>query len=111
MELDAVPPRCRSVLGLMLDGVGGFTGSPVYLMSSFLSPSIKSVRRADAGEYRCRLSVSNKVIESNPIIVEVEGECPSRSDAALPDPVFQSCVFQRVRLFHYRSANFHQRAE
>ncbi|KAI4871481.1 hypothetical protein NFI96_003375 [Prochilodus magdalenae] len=35
--------------------------------------SIKSVRRVDAGEYRCRLSVSNKLIESNPIIVEVEG--------------------------------------
>lgn len=35
--------------------------------------SIKSVQRTDAGEYRCRLSVSNKVIESNPIIVEVEG--------------------------------------
>uniref|UniRef100_A0A8B9HCP0 receptor protein-tyrosine kinase n=1 Tax=Astyanax mexicanus TaxID=7994 RepID=A0A8B9HCP0_ASTMX len=35
--------------------------------------SIRSVQRTDAGEYRCRLSVSNKVIESNPIIVEVEG--------------------------------------
>ncbi|XP_072533606.1 tyrosine-protein kinase Mer isoform X2 [Salminus brasiliensis] len=35
--------------------------------------SIRSVQRTDAGEYRCRLSVSNKLIESNPIIVEVEG--------------------------------------
>lgn len=35
--------------------------------------SIKNVQRKDAGEYHCRLSVSNKVIESNPIIVEVEG--------------------------------------
>ncbi|XP_076830010.1 tyrosine-protein kinase Mer [Brachyhypopomus gauderio] len=35
--------------------------------------SIKNIQRTDAGEYRCRLSVSNKVIESNPIIVEVEG--------------------------------------
>uniref|UniRef100_A0A8C2IMI7 receptor protein-tyrosine kinase n=1 Tax=Cyprinus carpio TaxID=7962 RepID=A0A8C2IMI7_CYPCA len=34
---------------------------------------IKSVQRADAGEYHCRLSVSNKIIESNPIIIEVEG--------------------------------------
>uniref|UniRef100_A0A8C2GJE9 receptor protein-tyrosine kinase n=1 Tax=Cyprinus carpio TaxID=7962 RepID=A0A8C2GJE9_CYPCA len=40
------------------------------LTSSF---SIKSVQRADAGEYHCRLSVSNKIIESNPIIIEVEG--------------------------------------
>uniref|UniRef100_A0A9J8C3E8 receptor protein-tyrosine kinase n=1 Tax=Cyprinus carpio carpio TaxID=630221 RepID=A0A9J8C3E8_CYPCA len=37
------------------------------------SVSIKSVQRADAGEYHCRLSVSNKIIESNPIIIEVEG--------------------------------------
>ncbi|KAG7462710.1 hypothetical protein MATL_G00187710 [Megalops atlanticus] len=35
--------------------------------------SINSVRRADAGEYRCRLSVSNTVIESEPIRVQVEG--------------------------------------
>lgn len=41
------------------------------LTSSF---SIKSVQRADAGEYHCRLSVSNKIIESNPIIIEVEGK-------------------------------------
>uniref|UniRef100_A0A8C1QHH1 C-mer proto-oncogene tyrosine kinase a n=1 Tax=Cyprinus carpio TaxID=7962 RepID=A0A8C1QHH1_CYPCA len=35
--------------------------------------SIKSVKRADAGEYHCRLSVSNKIIESDSIILEVEG--------------------------------------
>ncbi|XP_066534561.1 tyrosine-protein kinase Mer [Hoplias malabaricus] len=35
--------------------------------------SIKKVKRSDAGKYCCRLSVSNKVIESNPIIIEVEG--------------------------------------
>ncbi|XP_017558145.1 tyrosine-protein kinase Mer [Pygocentrus nattereri] len=42
----------------------------VTLLSSI---SIKNVQRADAGEYHCRLSVSNKVIESNSVIVEVEG--------------------------------------
>ncbi|XP_036429522.1 tyrosine-protein kinase Mer [Colossoma macropomum] len=42
----------------------------VTLLSSI---SIKNVQRADAGKYHCRLSVSNKVIESNSIIVEVEG--------------------------------------
>lgn len=36
--------------------------------------SIKSVKRADAGEYHCRLSVSNKIIESDSIILEVEGK-------------------------------------
>nr|XP_055026357.1 tyrosine-protein kinase Mer [Misgurnus anguillicaudatus] len=35
--------------------------------------SIKSVQRADAGEYHCRLSVSNKIIESNPIILAIQG--------------------------------------
>lgn len=35
--------------------------------------SIKSVQRADAGEYHCRLSVSNKFIESNSINLVVEG--------------------------------------
>uniref|UniRef100_A0AAR2KYF9 receptor protein-tyrosine kinase n=1 Tax=Pygocentrus nattereri TaxID=42514 RepID=A0AAR2KYF9_PYGNA len=43
------------------------------LISFFFSLSIKNVQRADAGEYHCRLSVSNKVIESNSVIVEVEG--------------------------------------
>ncbi|XP_077073551.1 tyrosine-protein kinase Mer [Siphateles boraxobius] len=42
-----------------------------YILQSTIS--IKSVQRADAGEYHCRLSVSNKIIESNPIILEVEG--------------------------------------
>ncbi|KAM9477990.1 tyrosine-protein kinase Mer [Clarias gariepinus] len=35
--------------------------------------SIQNIQRADSGAYQCRLSVSNKVIESNPIIVEVDG--------------------------------------
>ncbi|XP_067277738.1 tyrosine-protein kinase Mer [Pseudorasbora parva] len=35
--------------------------------------SIKNVQRSDAGEYHCRLTASNKLIESNPIILEVEG--------------------------------------
>ncbi|XP_062375779.1 tyrosine-protein kinase Mer [Sardina pilchardus] len=34
---------------------------------------ISKVQRADAGEYRCRLGVSNTLIESDPIKVEVEG--------------------------------------
>lgn len=42
-----------------------------YILLSTIS--IKSVQRSDAGEYHCRLSVSNKIIESNPIIIEVEG--------------------------------------
>ena len=36
--------------------------------------SISHVQRADAGQYRCRLSVSNTLIESDPIKVGVEGE-------------------------------------
>uniref|UniRef100_A0A8C2IP55 receptor protein-tyrosine kinase n=1 Tax=Cyprinus carpio TaxID=7962 RepID=A0A8C2IP55_CYPCA len=47
-----------------------YTQGTVTLLSTI---SIKSVQRADAGEYHCRLSVSNKIIESNPIIIEVEG--------------------------------------
>ncbi|KAM3606477.1 uncharacterized protein V6R79_017199 [Siganus canaliculatus] len=35
--------------------------------------SINKVQRVDAGEYRCRLSVSYRMVESQPIIVEVEG--------------------------------------
>uniref|UniRef100_A0AAY4E0I6 receptor protein-tyrosine kinase n=1 Tax=Denticeps clupeoides TaxID=299321 RepID=A0AAY4E0I6_9TELE len=35
--------------------------------------SIAHVQRADAGEYRCRLSVSNTLIESDPVFIEVEG--------------------------------------
>ncbi|KAK9964925.1 hypothetical protein ABG768_006052 [Culter alburnus] len=48
----------------------------IYIQRTYMllsSISIKSVQRADAGEYHCRLSVSNKIIESNPIILEVEG--------------------------------------
>ncbi|XP_022048031.2 tyrosine-protein kinase Mer [Acanthochromis polyacanthus] len=34
---------------------------------------INPVQRADAGEYRCRLSISNMVVESRQIVIEVEG--------------------------------------
>ncbi|XP_052468431.1 tyrosine-protein kinase Mer [Carassius gibelio] len=47
-----------------------YTQGTVTLLSTM---SIRSVKRADAGEYHCRLSVINKIIESNPIIIEVEG--------------------------------------
>ncbi|XP_059421692.1 tyrosine-protein kinase Mer-like [Carassius carassius] len=47
-----------------------YTQGTVTLLSTI---SINSVQRADAGEYHCKLSVSNKIIESNPIIIEVEG--------------------------------------
>ncbi|XP_059372958.1 tyrosine-protein kinase Mer-like [Carassius carassius] len=47
-----------------------YTQGTVILLSTM---SIKSVKRADAGKYHCRLSVINKIIESNPIIIEVEG--------------------------------------
>ncbi|XP_043112120.1 tyrosine-protein kinase Mer isoform X2 [Puntigrus tetrazona] len=53
---------------------GMLTEVRTYRTVTLLSTiSIKSVQRADAGEYHCRLSVSNKIIESNPIIIEVEG--------------------------------------
>ncbi|XP_044068926.1 tyrosine-protein kinase Mer [Siniperca chuatsi] len=35
--------------------------------------SINHVQRADAGEYRCRLSINTRMVESQPIIIEVEG--------------------------------------
>lgn len=35
--------------------------------------SINYVQRVDAGEYRCRLSVANTLVESSPIIIEVNG--------------------------------------
>ncbi|XP_051506694.1 tyrosine-protein kinase Mer-like isoform X2 [Myxocyprinus asiaticus] len=41
--------------------------------TGILLSTLSSVQRADAGEYHCRLSVSNKIIESNPIFLEVEG--------------------------------------
>ncbi|XP_033835675.1 tyrosine-protein kinase Mer [Periophthalmus magnuspinnatus] len=34
---------------------------------------IQQVQRADAGEYRCRLSIMNSLVESQPIFIEVEG--------------------------------------
>ncbi|XP_077437728.1 tyrosine-protein kinase Mer [Vanacampus margaritifer] len=35
--------------------------------------SITQVQRADAGEYRCRLSIGNMMVESQPITIGVEG--------------------------------------
>lgn len=35
--------------------------------------SISHVQRADAGDYRCRLSIMNMLVESQPIVIEVEG--------------------------------------
>ncbi|XP_070834339.1 tyrosine-protein kinase Mer [Chaetodon trifascialis] len=35
--------------------------------------SINQVQRSDAGEYRCRLTVSTRMVESQPVIIEVEG--------------------------------------
>ncbi|XP_056291972.1 tyrosine-protein kinase Mer [Pseudoliparis swirei] len=35
--------------------------------------SINHVQRVDAGEYRCRLSISTTMVESQPITIEVEG--------------------------------------
>jgi len=36
--------------------------------------SIDKVQRADAGEYRCTLSISNEIKKSQPVVLEVEGE-------------------------------------
>ncbi|XP_056617127.1 tyrosine-protein kinase Mer [Triplophysa dalaica] len=47
-----------------------YTQHTVTLLSTI---SLKNVQRDDAGEYHCRLSVSNKIIESNPIILEIQG--------------------------------------
>ncbi|KAM9847946.1 tyrosine-protein kinase Mer [Aulostomus maculatus] len=35
--------------------------------------SISQVQRGDAGEYRCRLSIGNLLVESQPITIQVEG--------------------------------------
>ncbi|KAM9344950.1 tyrosine-protein kinase Mer [Symphorus nematophorus] len=35
--------------------------------------SISHVQRGDAGEYRCRLTISTRTVESQPVILEVEG--------------------------------------
>lgn len=43
-------------------------------VSSCQNCSTNSVHRADAGEYRCSLSINNKTIESQPIFLQVEGE-------------------------------------
>ncbi|XP_060781351.1 tyrosine-protein kinase Mer [Neoarius graeffei] len=47
-----------------------YSHGTVILMSTI---RIFNIQRTHSGEYHCRLSVSNKVIESNPIIIEVDG--------------------------------------
>uniref|UniRef100_A0A667XKY8 receptor protein-tyrosine kinase n=1 Tax=Myripristis murdjan TaxID=586833 RepID=A0A667XKY8_9TELE len=46
-------------------------------MARFTNPhlfySINPVQRTDSGEYRCRLNISAKVIDSLPIVIQVEG--------------------------------------
>lgn len=43
-------------------------------VTSLLSTiKIQQVQRSDAGEYRCRLSIMNSLVESQSIIIEVEG--------------------------------------
>lgn len=43
-------------------------------MRVFVFCSISQVQQTDAGEYRCRLAIDNKLVESQPILMEVEGE-------------------------------------
>nr|XP_046257937.1 tyrosine-protein kinase Mer [Scatophagus argus] len=43
------------------------------VMTLLSTVSINHVQRVDAGEYRCRLSINTRMIESQPIIIEVEG--------------------------------------
>ncbi|CAB1338444.1 unnamed protein product, partial [Coregonus sp. 'balchen'] len=43
------------------------------IMTLLSTVSITRVQRADAGDYRCRLRVNDKVIESQPISIQVEG--------------------------------------
>uniref|UniRef100_A0A3B3ZBI9 receptor protein-tyrosine kinase n=1 Tax=Periophthalmus magnuspinnatus TaxID=409849 RepID=A0A3B3ZBI9_9GOBI len=45
----------------------------VLISSLILFCRIQQVQRADAGEYRCRLSIMNSLVESQPIFIEVEG--------------------------------------
>ncbi|KAM7385762.1 hypothetical protein PAMP_001820 [Pampus punctatissimus] len=43
------------------------------VMTLFSSVSIIQVQRADAGEYHCRLRIDNMMVESQPIVIKVEG--------------------------------------
>lgn len=52
------------------------TGSWQTLTGALMFYSINHVQRADAGEYRCRLSINTRMVESQTIIMEVEGELP-----------------------------------
>ncbi|KAM6997945.1 tyrosine-protein kinase Mer [Tautogolabrus adspersus] len=43
------------------------------VMTLLSTVNINHVQRVDAGEYRCRLSINNRLVESQPITLEVEG--------------------------------------
>uniref|UniRef100_A0AAQ6AP30 receptor protein-tyrosine kinase n=1 Tax=Amphiprion ocellaris TaxID=80972 RepID=A0AAQ6AP30_AMPOC len=48
-------------------------GQDLAEKSQVVVNDINPVQRADAGEYRCRLSISNMMVESQRIVIEVEG--------------------------------------
>uniref|UniRef100_A0AAX7TKH2 receptor protein-tyrosine kinase n=1 Tax=Astatotilapia calliptera TaxID=8154 RepID=A0AAX7TKH2_ASTCA len=58
--------------------------------------SIKHVQRVDAGDYRCRLSISNMLVESDPISMRVEGlptfvKQPEDKNVTIYTPFTLSC--------------------
>uniref|UniRef100_A0A3Q4HDZ0 receptor protein-tyrosine kinase n=1 Tax=Neolamprologus brichardi TaxID=32507 RepID=A0A3Q4HDZ0_NEOBR len=58
--------------------------------------SIKHVQRVDAGDYRCRLSISNMLVESDPISIRVEGlptfvKQPEDKNVTIYTPFTLSC--------------------
>ncbi|XP_052007734.1 tyrosine-protein kinase Mer-like [Xyrauchen texanus] len=57
----------------ILDGMQAHVYTLQGTVTLLSTVSISNIQRTDAGEYHCRLSVSNKIIESNPIFLEVEG--------------------------------------
>ncbi|XP_045926411.1 tyrosine-protein kinase Mer [Micropterus dolomieu] len=57
-------------LQVVINELQTITDGIITLLSTV---SINHVQRADAGEYRCRLSIGLKTVESQPIIIEVEG--------------------------------------
>uniref|UniRef100_A0A3Q4HAR2 receptor protein-tyrosine kinase n=1 Tax=Neolamprologus brichardi TaxID=32507 RepID=A0A3Q4HAR2_NEOBR len=57
---------------------------------------IKHVQRVDAGDYRCRLSISNMLVESDPISIRVEGlptfvKQPEDKNVTIYTPFTLSC--------------------
>ncbi|KAM9810154.1 tyrosine-protein kinase Mer isoform X1 [Syngnathus typhle] len=55
---------------VMINELQTITDKATTLLSTV---SITQVQRADAGEYRCRLSIGNRTVESQPITIKVEG--------------------------------------